>query len=103
MARKDVINVKCPCCGEVLEIDVLKERVTAHRKGLHLQADRKEGEDVLDVATRNVQVAKERINTEFQAAQERLRNQSKHLDDLFREAQKKVRENPPEDAGEQKP
>ena len=21
MARKDVINVKCPCCGEVLEIE----------------------------------------------------------------------------------
>jgi hypothetical protein len=95
VTRKDVINVKCPGCGEVLEIDVLRERVTAHRKGPHLHADRKEGEDILDVAMRNVRTAKDRIQSEFHAAQERLKNQSEHLDKLFREAQKKVREDPP--------
>jgi hypothetical protein len=97
VAHKDVISIKCPCCGEVLEIDVARERVTSHRKGPHLVADRKEGEDVLDVAMRNVRSAKERIQGEFQAAQERLRNQSEHLDKLFRDAQKKVRETPPDD------
>jgi hypothetical protein len=97
VAHKDVISVKCPCCGEVLEIDVAREKVTSHRKGPHLLADRKEGEDVLDVAMRNVRSAKDRIQSEFQAAQEKLKNQSQHLDRLFREAQKKVRETPPEE------
>ena len=54
MAHKEVISVKCPGCGEVLEIDVAREKVMAHRKGPHLLADRKEGEDSLDVAMRNV-------------------------------------------------
>jgi hypothetical protein len=99
VALKEVISVKCPGCGEVLEIDVAKERVTAHRKGPHLLADRREGEDVLDVAMRNVRSAKDRIQSEFQAAQEKLRNQSEHLDKLFRDAQKKVRETPPEEEG----
>lgn len=96
MALKPVISVKCPSCSEVLEIDVAKEKVTAHRKGPHLLADRQEGEDVLDVAMRNVRTAKDRIQGEFNAAQEKLRNQSEHLDKLFRDAQKKVRETPPE-------
>jgi hypothetical protein len=97
---KPVISVKCPGCGEVLEIDVAREKVTAHRKGPHLLADRKEGEDVLDVAMRNVRTSKDRIRSEFEAAQEKLRNQSEHLDKLFRDAQKKVRETP---AGEDEP
>jgi hypothetical protein len=97
VAYKEVISVKCPGCGEVLEIDVAREKVVAHRKGPHLLADRKEGEDSLDVAMRNVRSAKDRIQNEFQAAQEKLRNQSEHLDKLFREAQKKVRETPPEE------
>jgi hypothetical protein len=95
VTHKEVISVKCPGCGEVLEIDVAREKVTAHRKGPHLLADRKEGEDILDVAMRNVRTAKDRIQSEFQAAQEKLKNQSQHLDKLFRDAQKKVRETPP--------
>lgn len=97
---KPVISVKCPGCGEVLEIDVAREKVTAHRKGPHLMADRKEGEDILDVAMRNVRTAKDRIRSEFEAAQEKLKNQSERLDKLFRDAQRKVRDNP---AGEEEP
>jgi hypothetical protein len=100
MAHKEVISVKCPGCGEVLEIDVMREKVTAHRKGPHLLADRKAGEDSLDVAMRNVRDAKGRILNEFEAAQEKLKNQSSHLDKLFRDAQKKVRETPPEEDDE---
>jgi hypothetical protein len=44
-----------------------------------------------------VRSAKDRIQNEFQAAQEKLRNQSEHLDKLFRDAQKKVRETPPKE------
>ncbi len=96
MTLKPVINVKCPCCGEVLEIDVAKERVIAHRKGLHLDADRRTGEDVLDVAIRNSHAAEERIKAEFLAAEHKVKNQSEHLDKLFRDAQKKARETPPD-------
>ena len=101
MAAKEVISVKCPGCGEILEIDVLREKVLAHRKGPHLLADKKAGVDSLDVAIRNVRDSKGRILNEFEAAQEKLKNQSKHLDDLFREAQKKVRETPPKEDDKQ--
>ncbi len=96
MSHKPVISVKCPCCGEVLEVDVAKERVLSHRRGPHLADDRRAGEDVLDVAIRNARAAEERLKTEFLAAQDKVRNQSDHLDKLFREAQKKVRETPPD-------
>jgi hypothetical protein len=98
-----MISVRCPCCGEVLDVDVAKEKVIGHRKGGAVKGDRKEGEDILDTAMRNVRSAKDRIQSEFEAAQEKLKNQSQHLDRLFRDAQKKVRETPPKEGAEQPP
>jgi hypothetical protein len=92
MSLKPFVNVKCPCCGEILEIDVAKERVSAHRKGAHLDADRKKGEDVLDVALRVQKAAAERVKDEFTAATEKMKKGAGELDRLFKEAQKKVRE-----------
>lgn len=95
MNLKPFVNVKCPCCNEVLEVDVARQRVVAHRKGLHTSDDRRDGEDGLDVAFRNAQVAEERSKADFISAQDKLKNQSARLDQLFRDAQKKVAETPP--------
>lgn len=84
--------MKCPGCGEVLEVDVARGKVLSHKKGQHPLADRKEGEDGLDAAMRHVKSSKDRIQSEFEQAQDQLRNQSQRLDQLFREAQKKARE-----------
>ncbi|HYC79086.1 MAG TPA: hypothetical protein VEI02_15810 [Planctomycetota bacterium] len=92
MALKPFVNVKCPCCGEILEVDVEKERVSAHRKGPHLDADRKKGEDDLATALRNRQQAEARAKDQFNAAAEKVKKGESELDRLFREAQKKVKD-----------
>jgi hypothetical protein len=93
---REIISIRCPTCSEVLDVDVAKERVIGHRKGGAVKGDAKEGEDVLDTAMRNVKTAKDRIQSEFEAAQEKLKHQSQRLDQLFRDAHKKVRETPDE-------
>ena len=90
MPLKPVINVKCPCCHHVLEVDVEKERVVSHRKGAHLRDDRAHGEDELDVAVRQQRESRSRIESEFSKAQENLKNQKQRLDDLFRQAKEKA-------------
>jgi hypothetical protein len=100
---REVISVRCPTCSEILDVDVAKERVIGHRKAGAVKGDAKEGEDVLDTAMRNVKTSKDRILSEFEAAQEKLRHQSQRLDQLFRDAQKKVRETPPKEGEEPPP
>lgn len=97
MAQKSVINVKCPCCKHVLEIDVEKERVVAHRKGPHLKEDAQDGEDAMDVAVRAHQEAKTRVEDEFAAAEARMKNQGDQLDQLFKQAQEKAKNADPEE------
>ena len=103
MPSREVISIRCPSCSEVLDVDVAKERVIGHRKGGAVKGDRKVGEDILDTAMRNVKTSKERILSEFEVAQQKLKNQSEHLDKLFRDAQKKVRETPPKEGAEPPP
>jgi hypothetical protein len=86
-----IIDVRCPCCHHVLEIEVESERVLAWRKGPSLREDRKAGEDELDVAVRNRKEAERRAMDAFQAAREALRSDKDRLDQLFREAQEKAR------------
>jgi hypothetical protein len=89
MPLKPVVNVKCPCCHEVLEIDVAKERVVAHRKGKHLLEDRKAGEDALSVALRNQKSVTDRALDDFEAAAARLKKGT-DADRIFDEARKKA-------------
>jgi hypothetical protein len=100
---REIISIRCPTCHEVLDVDVARERVIGHRKGGAVKGDAKEGEDILDTAMRNVKSSKDRIQSEFEAAQEKLKSQSQRLDQLFRDAQKKVREGPPKDGEETPP
>lgn len=90
--KKTIIDVKCPCCSEVLEIDVETETVIAHRKGPHLKADARAGEDPFSVAVRMQREAKERADREFLKAKDDLSNESQRLDELFRRASKKAAE-----------
>ncbi|MSR75274.1 MAG: hypothetical protein EXS14_07385 [Planctomycetes bacterium] len=90
MSSKPIIDVKCPCCGHILEVSVERERVLSYRKGVHLKDDRRDGEDEMDVAMRNKRESDQRIKDEFSAAQENLRTQSERMDQAFREAQKKA-------------
>jgi hypothetical protein len=92
MVLKPVVNVKCPCCQHVLEVDVEKECVVSWRKGQHLKDDAKEGEDVMDVALRNQRDSKSRIEKEFLSAQENMKNQKQRLDELFKQATQKAKE-----------
>lgn len=92
MAPKPVIDVRCPCCKSILEIDTEKELVISHRKGRHLSEDAREGEDGMDVAMRNHAESKSRIEDKFAAAQDNLRNQSSKLDQLFNEAKEKAKD-----------
>ena len=91
MAAKPVINVKCPCCHSVLEINTEKERVISHRKGRHLMDDAADGEDMMDVAVRNHQESKTRIEDKFAAAQDNVKNSESRLDELFNEAKEKAK------------
>ncbi len=91
MSLKPIVNVKCPCCREVLEIDVAKERVIAHRKGPHLDADAKAGEDPLSVAVRNQKSSAERVEDEFSAVVQKVKKGQNELDRLFQDAKKKVK------------
>ncbi len=92
MNSKPIIDVKCPCCGHILEVSVERERVLSYRKGAHLKDDRRAGEDDMDVAMRNKHEADERVKDEFSKAQDNVRTQSDRIDELFREAQKKAAE-----------
>ena len=98
MARKAVINVKCPCCKRILEVDVEKERVVAHREGSHLKEDAKDGEDMLDVALRQTKESRDRAEDRFRDAKERLSNQEDRLEKLFEDAQRKAKEEGPDEA-----
>ena len=99
MPLKPVINVKCPCCKQILEIDVEQERVRSHRKGRHLKEDRLAGEDRMDVAVRQVVEGRSALEQRFDKAHEGLSKEEERLDRLFREAQEKARklEDEPED------
>ena len=103
MPLKPVINVKCPCCKEILEIDVKKERVSSHRKGRHLKDDAQEGEDGLDVALRQRKEHTSSLDARFDSAQDKLKNQSQHLEDLFKDAKKKAKEMKDEPEDESNP
>lgn len=92
MALKPVVNVKCPCCGSVLEVNVEQERVTAHRRGRHLKQDARGGEDSLDVAVRQHEESRAKLDQQFSKAHDKLRSQEQRLEDLFREASRKARE-----------
>lgn len=92
MAIKPVINVKCPCCKSVLEVDTAKERVISHRQGRHLKQDAEDGEDMMDVALRNHIESKDRVEDKFLKAQDNLKNQSSRLDELFEEAKDKAKD-----------
>ena len=92
MPLKPVINVKCPCCKEILEVDVKKERVIAHRKGHHLKDDAGEGEDGLDVAVRQQKEHTSGLDSRFDQAQDKLKNQSSRLDQLFADAKEKAKD-----------
>ena len=92
MALNPFVNVKCPCCGHILEVDVEKERVIAHRKGKHLRDDADAGEDEMDVALRQQKDSIDERDQAFLDAQKRLKNQSQRLDDLFDQARKKTRD-----------
>lgn len=97
MPNPRVINVKCPCCHEILEIDVQAQRVTAHRKGRHLSDDREGEEDPMEVALRQQREAKERAAKQFDSAHKGMATESERLDQLFKDAQRKVHEEGDED------
>lgn len=97
MPKKSVINVKCPCCDAILEVDVEKERVLSHRRGRHLMDDARSGEDAFGVAIRNQREARERADRQFDQARDALGSESSRLDELFRDAQRKVAEERDED------
>lgn len=103
MGFKPVINVKCPCCHHVLEIDVQQEKVISHRKGLHLKDDAKEGEDTMDVALRAQRETRSKVESEFLGAQENLRGQSQRLDDFFKKATEKAKQEKPDPADKDNP
>jgi hypothetical protein len=92
MPLKPVINVKCPCCKEILEIDVEKQRVRAHRKGKHLKDDAEEGEDGLDVALRQQKEHTSSLDSRFNQAQDKLKGQKDRLEQLFSEAKEKAKD-----------
>ncbi|HMS17642.1 MAG TPA: hypothetical protein PKA37_12435, partial [Planctomycetota bacterium] len=86
MSLKPVINVKCPCCNRVLEIDVESQRVMSHREGPHLILDAKDGEDPLAVAKRAAEEQRKKAADRFARAQGDLKKTSDRLDALFRDA-----------------
>ena len=91
MSRKAVINVKCPCCSSILEVDVESERVLSKRKGRHLRHDARKGEDAMDVAFRQQAEKKAGAEDRFRDARARLEGQQERLDSLFRDATKKAK------------
>ena len=92
MNLKPIISVKCPCCKEILEVDVEKERVRSHRKGHHLKDDALEGEDGMGVALRQQKERTSGLDSRFAEAQDKLKNQASRLDQLFSDAKEKAKD-----------
>ena len=97
MSLKPVINVKCPCCKRILEVNVEEERVVAHRKGAHLKEDAHEGEDTLDVALRQTRERHDEAEDQFLKAQDSVKHSAEHLEDLFKDAKKRATEQQEDD------
>jgi hypothetical protein len=101
MTLKPVVNVPCPCCGEILEIDVAQERVRAHRKAPGASApsstaspaaEARTAADPLVAAVRGQKTAAERAADDFAAATRKVKRGDSELDRLFRDAKKKVKQ-----------
>lgn len=103
MAGKSIIHVKCPCCHRVLEIDVDRERVLAHREGPHLIRDRREGEDTLDVARRVAEERKKAAEDRFSRARDDVKHAADRLDELFRSARERANREDGEGSGDAAP
>lgn len=89
---KAIITVVCPDCKGVLEIDVARERVVAHRKRIDIEDQTQDKGALFDDVVHRVRHRETEAEAKFREAQEAVQNSKKRLDQLFGEMKKKVAE-----------
>ena len=79
---RHLIQVRCPCCGRSLEVDTRTGKARAHDQG-------KAG---LDALLDKQKSESERLGELFDGARGAERERSSELDDLFRDAKRKSKD-----------
>jgi hypothetical protein len=93
MERKQV-TVECPCCESRLEVDVLTAKVMRWREKAEPAepGEPRVGEGDWDAAAERVSRRTETARDRFDESLSREKSRSKDLDDLFRKAADKARD-----------
>ncbi len=88
------IEVTCPCCEAVLQVDVLTQKVMRHAKPSQVDETGKAvlDEGRWDSAQQTVSDRGERGRDQFEDALGKEKTREGDLDDLFDAAQRKLRE-----------
>jgi hypothetical protein len=89
---KAIITVTCPDCKGVLEIDVAREKIVAHRKRIDVEDKTADKGALFDDVVNRVRNRETEAEAKFREAQETVRDSKKRLDHLFGEMKKKVAE-----------
>jgi len=84
-----MFRVKCPQCGGLLTIDERLRKVIAHTT---VEEARQKPEERLESILDKVQKAKSEQEARLDAARQREAKRQEHIEDLFKKAQEKSRE-----------
>ena len=89
-----MFRVKCPICGGTLAIDERTRRVTDH---VTQEDASRTAEERFGAVVDKVQKARSEQETRLQEAQERELHRKKHVEELFKKAQQKAKDEPDAD------
>ena len=88
-----MFRVKCPCCGGILTVDERLRKVISHTT--HEDAQKDVGEKFEEIVGK-IEKAKSQQDARLDEAKRREADRAKHLDDLFKKAKDKAKDDPDE-------
>lgn len=89
---KSIITIRCPECRGTLEIDVVHEKVIAHKRFVDADAPEADKAALFDDVMRRVSEREGETERAFDRAQRQVRNHDERLDALFGDVKKKIEE-----------
>lgn len=89
-----MFRVKCPVCGGMLAIDERTRKVIDHTTQ---EDSQRSAEERFGAVVDKVSKAKSEQEARLQEAQERELHRKKHVEDLFKQAQQKAKDDPDAD------
>lgn len=89
---KAIINVTCPECGGILEIDVSRQKVLSHKLKIDSENPQKDKAALFDEVVDRVKRKKDEGDRLFDQLKKEVEDSEKRLDELFGEVKKKIAE-----------